>query len=159
IEMLPLCFDEVRLPAESFDAVVFLNVLEHLPSPSRALAQAAELLRPTGIVFVEVPYIFTLAVKIFGKKWFHFEPTHYYYFSEETLGSMMQKAGLRVLEMCFLPKFMSPAVVVDSFAKHMPFVNTVRGPLKELFALTGLERRFFRLKSRDFLGVIAQKCG
>lgn len=43
------------LPGGQFDAVVALNVLEHIEDDSRALSQIARLLKPGGVFVVEVP--------------------------------------------------------------------------------------------------------
>ncbi len=43
------------LPDDSVDAVVFLNVLDHLPRPFAALEEARRVLRPGGLLYVRVP--------------------------------------------------------------------------------------------------------
>lgn len=43
------------LPDRSFDAVVLLNVLEHIENDEAALAQVARILKPNGIAVIEVP--------------------------------------------------------------------------------------------------------
>jgi SAM-dependent methyltransferase len=43
------------LPSESLDAVVLLNVLEHIEDDRRALSEVHRILRPGGIAVVEVP--------------------------------------------------------------------------------------------------------
>ncbi|HVS26536.1 MAG TPA: class I SAM-dependent methyltransferase [Burkholderiales bacterium] len=43
------------LPSASFDAVVMLNVLEHIEDDAAALAQVYRILRPGGIAVIEVP--------------------------------------------------------------------------------------------------------
>ncbi len=52
-----LRFDLVRcpLPSESFDAVVMLNVLEHIDDDAAALAQTYRILKPGGVAVIEVP--------------------------------------------------------------------------------------------------------
>lgn len=52
-----LQFDLVQcpLPDASVDAVVMLNVLEHIKDDRRAVAQVARILKPGGIAVVEVP--------------------------------------------------------------------------------------------------------
>ena len=48
-------FENNTLPSESFDLVSFGAVLEHLPSPARALEAACRLLRPGGIILADIP--------------------------------------------------------------------------------------------------------
>jgi SAM-dependent methyltransferase len=43
------------LPADSFDAIVMLNVLEHIEDDISALAQVHRILKPGGIAVIEVP--------------------------------------------------------------------------------------------------------
>jgi SAM-dependent methyltransferase len=52
-----LCFDLVRcpLPDACVDAVVLLNVLEHIADDAAALAQVRRVLRPGGVAVLEVP--------------------------------------------------------------------------------------------------------
>lgn len=42
--------------ADSFDVVVMSEILEHLPAPARALAEAARVLRPGGLLLISVPH-------------------------------------------------------------------------------------------------------
>jgi SAM-dependent methyltransferase len=52
-----LRFDLVKcpLPSESCDAVVMLNVLEHIADDAGALAQTHRILKPGGVAVIEVP--------------------------------------------------------------------------------------------------------
>jgi SAM-dependent methyltransferase len=52
-----LQFDLTRcpLPSQSLDAVVLLNVLEHIKDDSAAMAQVFRILKPGGIAVIEVP--------------------------------------------------------------------------------------------------------
>ncbi|RYD46628.1 MAG: class I SAM-dependent methyltransferase [Verrucomicrobiaceae bacterium] len=47
----------LRFPAASFDAVVCLEVLEHLPDYRKALDEIARVLRPEGRLIASIPYV------------------------------------------------------------------------------------------------------
>ncbi len=48
----------VPLPSGGADAVILAEVVEHLPDPSGALAEAARLLRPGGVLLATAPFLF-----------------------------------------------------------------------------------------------------
>ncbi|MDP2957357.1 MAG: class I SAM-dependent methyltransferase [Longimicrobiales bacterium] len=48
-------FDATFVPGHAFDLVLFLDVLEHLDDPGAAVAHAASLMEPGGILLVTVP--------------------------------------------------------------------------------------------------------
>jgi SAM-dependent methyltransferase len=50
-------FDGLPFPPASFDAILFADVLEHLIDPWRVLREAADLLRPEGVVIASIPNI------------------------------------------------------------------------------------------------------
>ncbi len=54
--------DGQRLPfaADRFDTVVLMDVLEHLPAPDAALAEAWRVLKPDGVLLVQVPFLYPL---------------------------------------------------------------------------------------------------
>jgi SAM-dependent methyltransferase len=47
---------QTGLPAASFDGVIFLDVLEHLPDERAAIAEIARVLKPGGALAVSVPH-------------------------------------------------------------------------------------------------------
>lgn len=70
-------------PDVSFDAVMCIEVLEHLPDPVRTLRELARLLRPGGTLIVTAPFCSLT----------HFSPYFYYtgysrYFYEHWLGEL-----------------------------------------------------------------------
>lgn len=64
-------------PQGEFDVVTMFQVLEHLPDPRAALSRAFSLLRPGGVLCVEVPIADCLARPIFGPYWFPLLPPYH----------------------------------------------------------------------------------
>lgn len=97
--------EDVR-PARTFDAIVFNNVLEHIPDPARALARVSELLVDGGLLFIEVPNIKSLQFRLFGSRWYHLQvPDHLVHFSPATLAGLTAFRGFDTLsESTFSPR-------------------------------------------------------
>jgi 2-polyprenyl-3-methyl-5-hydroxy-6-metoxy-1,4-benzoquinol methylase len=84
----------------SFDAVVSLEVIEHLFYPKRLFEQARALLKPGGRLLLSTPYhgyLKNLAISLAGGWDAHFSPAwdggHIKFFSPRTLGAMAREAG------------------------------------------------------------------
>jgi SAM-dependent methyltransferase len=100
-----LRFDVVKCPLldNSFDAVVLLNVLEHIQDDSAALAQVFRILKPGGIAIIEVPagpHLFDA----YDKALKHFRR---YRISE--LAQKMLDAGFKIQRKSHLGFFVYPA--------------------------------------------------
>lgn len=87
--------------AESFDAVVFGDVLEHLIDPGAALRDARTLLRPDGRIVVSVPNVAHGAVRLalLRGRWDYtdkglLDRTHLRFFTLETVCELLEDAGL-----------------------------------------------------------------
>ena len=86
-----------QLPRGSFDAVMFKQVLEHLVDPVGALRNAAQLLAPGGVMFVEVPNNESAIAQQSGLSWEHMDvPRHVNFFTQDTLQATATAAGLAV---------------------------------------------------------------
>lgn len=77
---------------ETFDAYVACSVYEHLRRPWKAMATAAGLVKPGGLVYVQTHQTFPL----------HGYPSDYFRFSKEALAGIMEDAGLIVLHAGYL---------------------------------------------------------
>jgi len=101
--------EDISLPAASFDAIVLNHVLEHTKSPRTTLEKIARLLRPNGVVRIEVPNIASLSSKLkthqslMGLKkdpWKHYSTGHHFwFFTPPTLAKTLEVAGLSPLTM------------------------------------------------------------
>src|SRR5947209_6623822 len=55
VPLLQIDITDCPLPSASFDAIIALNVLEHIKNDGRAVREMARLLKPGGILLLEVP--------------------------------------------------------------------------------------------------------
>jgi 2-polyprenyl-3-methyl-5-hydroxy-6-metoxy-1,4-benzoquinol methylase len=101
--------EELTLPAKSYDAIVMNHVLEHVRDPGSTLRAVARLLRPDGVVRVEVPNVASLSSRIKNAQsrmrlkrhpWRHYSTGHHYwFFTPRTLRRTFEAAGLRVVDL------------------------------------------------------------
>ena len=103
-----LRFDMVKcpLPSASVDAVVLLNVLEHIEDHRAAVNQVARILKPGGIAVVEVPAGPRL-YDVYDKSLRHFRR-----YRQAGLCRLLEREGLRVIERTHLGAFLYPAFAV-----------------------------------------------
>jgi len=91
-------YQDVELPAGSFDVVHCKLVAEHLPDPPGFLAWTAKLLRPGGIVTIHVPNDFNplqLAARdaLGLEDWWVAPPFHLNYFTFASLERLLSRCG------------------------------------------------------------------
>lgn len=78
-------FPEQDFAGQTFDAITFWAVLEHLCDPKVFLEKAHSLLKPDRLCFVLVPNLRSLAARLLGARYRYIYPQHLNYFTRETL--------------------------------------------------------------------------
>ncbi len=98
-------YDDLRDRFGVFDAVVCLEVFEHLYSPQLAVNRVAALLKPGGFLIVSTPYhdyLKNVALTLAGKWDFHHHPLvehgHIKFWSRATLEELVRGSALRPSE-------------------------------------------------------------
>jgi SAM-dependent methyltransferase len=87
----------------SWSAVIFWHSLEHLRRPVQALAHAAGLLSPGGILIIAVPNAASLQARLFGDRWLALDlPRHLVHLTPQALLSQVQDLGFRVERVSYL---------------------------------------------------------
>jgi 2-polyprenyl-3-methyl-5-hydroxy-6-metoxy-1,4-benzoquinol methylase len=94
-----------RLPSGA-DAIVLADVLEHLRNPAAALQLVREALAPDGRVFISVPNIANITVRLgllFGVFEYRdrgiLDHTHLRFYTKRTIRRQVEQAGFDILEM------------------------------------------------------------
>jgi 2-polyprenyl-3-methyl-5-hydroxy-6-metoxy-1,4-benzoquinol methylase len=87
-----------ELPDASFDAIVMLHVIEHMPDPMANLRELRRLLRPGGVLAVETPRFDSLSFKLLGRRERSIAACngHIYFFTVPTLSRMLERSGFQV---------------------------------------------------------------
>jgi SAM-dependent methyltransferase len=83
----------------SFDAVIMIQLIEHLEDPRGTFAQVARLLRPGGVFILETPNVGGLDYRWFRSRFwgmYHF-PRHWNLFSTAALRRLLDDAGFAFL--------------------------------------------------------------
>ncbi|HYT78684.1 MAG TPA: bifunctional glycosyltransferase/class I SAM-dependent methyltransferase [Actinomycetota bacterium] len=91
-------------PPGSADAIVMLDVLEHLVDPLDALRRLRPRLDDQGILAVSTVNLNSLHGRLRGGNWPWFIRPHLHYFTPETLQAMLHLAGYRMVEWSIVPR-------------------------------------------------------
>lgn len=94
---------EFEAPAESFDLVVVLEVIEHLERPAESLRHFHRMLAPGGLLLLTTPNFDSLFRRLFGARWWviNCEDEHIVLFNRATLARMLEAQGYEVLDARF----------------------------------------------------------
>lgn len=88
----------------AFDAVIMIQLLEHLEDPREACKRVHALLRPGGVFILETPNVAGLDYRLFRGRWwapYHF-PRHWNLFSAAGLRQLLGETGFSVVSTDFL---------------------------------------------------------
>lgn len=82
----------------SYDAIVFLEVIEHLEDPLGALARIEQWLRPGGVLLVSTPNYDSLYRRLFGTRWWvvNCEDEHIQFFNRQSLEQALTRQHLQL---------------------------------------------------------------
>lgn len=92
----------IPLPDTTFDTVVCLQVLEHVPDPLAALREMHRVLVPGGKLIISVPHL----------DYLHNEPLDFYRYTKHGLRTLLERAGFQILDL-------NPAGGIFSFLQRV----------------------------------------
>jgi SAM-dependent methyltransferase len=115
VEVIESSIEECPLPAGTFDAVILSATLEHLYTPRATIAKIATLLRPKGVVYMDVPNedsLFCRMSNLYASRRRPktntnlsptFPPFHIFGFNPDSLAKLTTACGLTPLQFRFHP--------------------------------------------------------
>ena len=144
--------EELPFADNSFDVVIIKHIVEHLPSPEKAIVEIGRVIAPGGVLILSTPNLDSLLKPWKGENWIGYQdPTHISLHPPKTWLDWIQKSGFSLLR-----------VFADGFW-DVPYIPVVpKGVQKLLFgslggfqAITGLI--FLPMRWGESIMVIARK--
>ena len=146
--------EQAAFPPDTFDVVVSLQVFEHLLDPKETLHQVTRILKPGGLLAVEVPGIDNLGFRLLGSRHRHFARHHLFFFSTQTLTRLLTEAGYQVEQVVYPSRRLS-------FRHLMEQVGGIDTPLSTRLSRwveqLGLGTVTITINLKDILRVYATK--
>jgi len=90
-------FDQTSFPKGYFDVVTLIDVIEHLCEPKLSLLRVNGLLKKGGVICVVTPNIESFMARVFGERWWHIRPGHFFYFSPKTIKLLLKMTGFKII--------------------------------------------------------------
>jgi SAM-dependent methyltransferase len=91
-------FEETDYPAEYFDLISLIHVLDHLYDPRVVLQRALNNLRPGGLVIALVHNVRSLLGLVLGERFPIFNLYHHYFFNKDTLAELFRRQGFEAVK-------------------------------------------------------------
>jgi 2-polyprenyl-3-methyl-5-hydroxy-6-metoxy-1,4-benzoquinol methylase len=89
--------ESAALPAETFDVVIMLHVIEHVPNPVATLQEVLRILKPGGRLILETPRYDTLMFRMLGRRERSLScDGHIFFFTSDTLRKACEAAGFEI---------------------------------------------------------------
>lgn len=106
---------DCMFPNKYFDVVALNQVLEHMMNPIEETKEIFRILKDDGVLFIRVPNMDTLQLKLTKEFWLHLDvPRHTYFYSEKTLKLLLDKNGFKIIKTSY-PLFEYPFDFFHSF--------------------------------------------
>jgi SAM-dependent methyltransferase len=144
---------EAELPAGRFDAVVMGDVLEHLTHTSEALDQVRSLLRPGGVLCLELPDAGSRVARLLGPRWWSVIPTHVHYFTRASARTMLARHGFTTVDVATDPKAFTVRYYLDKLGGYS---QPVAAALVAAARRARLAERMWTPDFRDRMVVVAR---
>jgi SAM-dependent methyltransferase len=93
-----IAIEDADLDCERYDAILLVDVLEHLADPVAVLERLRGVLAPGGALLVVTPDPSSRVARLAGRHWWCYVPAHSYLIPRATLRELIRARGLTVVE-------------------------------------------------------------
>lgn len=107
-----------------FDALIAVNVMEHLPNPQPAAEAIAEAVRPGGLFVAHLPTISSELARWIYARTYDSDPTHVYRPSGDEFNRLIEQAGFRTIQSLYCPFW--PASLWQWLKPHPAYLAVFR---------------------------------
>lgn len=109
-----------------YDVCILADVIEHIDDPNRFLDRVYGLLKPGGILILATPSLDSWSARVMRNRWMEFKLEHLHYFTQETLHSILFRAGLEPIAALPGSKCLSLEYVAGHFDKYpVPVASSI----------------------------------
>lgn len=117
--------DDLAIIKDEYDAILMMDVIEHLVNPTDTIRQVAKLLKPTGRLIFSIPNMAHISVRLdlmsgqFAyRKTGLLDNTHLHFYTEEHLQDVLLSAGFEVVK-TEATTISYPAQLIDKKLRQM----------------------------------------
>jgi ubiquinone/menaquinone biosynthesis C-methylase UbiE len=114
---------DMKLEEGSFDVVTLWDVLEHTCDPKAVLRECRRVLKTQGRLAVNYPDIGSSVARLMGHKWVFLLSVHLYYFTPESLGSVLKSLGFEVVVQRRHWQYLGLGYIFHRMKPYLPMVS------------------------------------
>lgn len=145
--------EDVEFDAETFEAIVLCDVIEHVVDPMATLEHVRKLLAPGGVLFLTVPDAGSRLARVLGHRWWSVLPMHLQYFTRSSMSALLATAGFDVVDVRTHPKWFSVAY----YGERLGGFAKVLDPLVRRATRGRIGTRLVAPNTFDRMAVIARR--
>ncbi len=121
--------ESVEAPVDPYDAVVMLDMLEHVTDPLAALTTAKSMVGSDGLVAVSTIDFSSIHARLRGADWPWMIRPHLWYFTPQSLLDLFTRAGLEPVEWSLVPRDFNLSYVLEKGGENLGVIGRLLSPL------------------------------
>ncbi len=141
-----------QLTRQAFDAVLLLEVIEHVPDPHTFVSDVAGLVAPGGVLVITTPAVDNLVGRHIPQLCAHYTaPSHVSLFTSNSMSALMDRIGLQTVRLDTDPARGTARTFVRSLLYNLDFKSPehAEDDADALYRPTALGRRLGRVETRN----------